>query len=180
MKFIEIYNKTMGILDGGSFKTIYLTNICTVAWIEPLTGWVCNMRVCPELSSPKPLDQSKNVTVRSFTNCPRIKMGEKKSPKNHQNHQKCKKRQLVHGAMQQSLAKLGEAQSLVVKKTKVIFQFYKVSLKLICNLWLTYDYAPNYLIKRVGTSPRLSKGSSFHSFVDIEINRPATFAFPHK
>ena len=49
------------------------------------------MYVCPELSSPKPLDQSKNVTVRSYHKLPKDQNGSKKLPKSRQNHQIGKK-----------------------------------------------------------------------------------------
>ena len=46
------------------------------------------MDLCPDLSSPKPLDQSKNVTVRSYHKLPKDQNGPKKSPKS------CQKRQI--------------------------------------------------------------------------------------
>ena len=51
----------------------HLTNIFTMGWV---TGCVC-----PELSAPKPLDQSKNVTVRSYHKLSREKYGQKKLAK---------------------------------------------------------------------------------------------------
>ena len=52
-----------------------------------MTGCVC-VFVCPDLSAPKPLDQSKNVTVRLITICERKKMGEKNWPKSAKKRQK--------------------------------------------------------------------------------------------
>ena len=39
------------------------------------------MSVCPELSSPKPLDQSKNVTIRSYYKLSKDQNGQTKLPK---------------------------------------------------------------------------------------------------
>ena len=46
---------------------------------------------CPDLSPPKPLDQSKNVTVRSYHKLPKDQNGPKKSPKSCQKCQIGKK-----------------------------------------------------------------------------------------
>ena len=64
------------------------------------------MSVCLELSSPKLLDQSKNVTVWSYHKLSKDQNGPKQLAKSHQNG---KKRQLVPGGMYRSLAKPGEA-----------------------------------------------------------------------
>ena len=53
--------------------------------------FVCLLSVCPELSSPKPLDQSENVTVRSYHKLSKDQNGPKKSPKSRQNRQIGKK-----------------------------------------------------------------------------------------
>ena len=66
----------------------YLTNIST-------GDWVTAVFLCPELSPPKPLDQSKNVTVRSYHKLSKDQNG----PKNCQNRQNGKKCQSVLGAM---------------------------------------------------------------------------------
>ena len=52
-----------------------------------MTGYLCRYEY-PELSTPKPLDQSKNVTVRSYHKLPKDQNGPKKSPKS------CQKRQI--------------------------------------------------------------------------------------
>ena len=49
------------------------------------------MYECPELSPPKPLDQSKNVTVRSYHKLFKDQNEAKKLPKSCQNHQIGKK-----------------------------------------------------------------------------------------
>ena len=49
------------------------------------------MDLCPDLSSPKPLDQSKNVTVRRYHKLSKDQNEPKKSPKSCQNRQIGKK-----------------------------------------------------------------------------------------
>ena len=71
---------------------------------------------CPDLSPPKPLDQSKNVTVRSYHKLPKDQNGPKKSPKSCQKHQIGKK---SPKPPQRHVAKPGEAgRSVVTSKDK--------------------------------------------------------------
>ena len=79
-----------------------------------MTGWVYL-----ELSPPKPQDQSKNVTVRVITNCPRIKMGQKiakKLPKK----PKSPKWQKTPIGPRRHVAKPGEAGRSVVTSDIII------------------------------------------------------------
>ena len=46
------------------------------------------MSLCPDLSPPKPLDQSKYVTVRSYHKLSKDQNGPNKLPKSHQNGKK--------------------------------------------------------------------------------------------
>ena len=55
----------------------YLTNIFTMDW---LLDYVC-LDVCPKLSTPKPLDQLKNATERTYHKLWEDKNGQKKLAK---------------------------------------------------------------------------------------------------
>ena len=77
---------------------------------------------CPDLSPPKPLDQSKNVTVRSYHKLSKDQNEPKKSPKSCQNRQigkKLPKWQKTPKPPMRHVAKPGEAGRSVVTS-----QFY--------------------------------------------------------
>ena len=76
--------------------------------------------VLPDLSPPKPLDQSKNVTVRSYHKLPKDQNGPKKLPKSCQNCQigkKLPKWQKTPKPTMRHVAKPGEAGRSVVTST---------------------------------------------------------------
>ena len=80
------------------------------------------MFVCPDVSPPKPLDQSKNVTVRSYHKLSKDQNEPKKSPKSCQNRQigkKSPKPPMRH------VAKPGEAGRSVV--TSLLYNFLSSS-----------------------------------------------------
>ena len=60
-----MYHMHCPMIGFTKYLFLYLTNIFTV----DLRDWLCNYL---ELSPPKPLDQLKNVTVRTFHICPGI------------------------------------------------------------------------------------------------------------
>ena len=57
----------------------YLTNIFTLGWVTSVDYG--GLWRCPDLSPPKPLDQSKNVTVRTYHKLWEDKNGQKNWPK---------------------------------------------------------------------------------------------------
>ena len=73
--------------------------------------------LCPDLSPPKPLDQSKNVTVRSYQKLSKDQNEPKKSPKSCQNRQIGKKSPKWHRMPKppmRHVAKAGEAGRSIV------------------------------------------------------------------
>ena len=87
-------------------KLWHLTNIFTLGWVTAGYG-VC----CPDLSPPKPLDQSKNVTVRTYHNLWEEKKGEKNWPKSAKSAKKSQN--LFSGLVRPCLPKAGTLVSYI-------------------------------------------------------------------
>ena len=71
-----MYHMHCPMIGFTKYLFLYLTNIFTV----DLRDWLCNYL---ELSPPKPLDQSKNVTVRSYHKLSKEQNGAKKCAHGH-------------------------------------------------------------------------------------------------
>ena len=93
------------------------------------------MCVCPELSTPKPLDQSKNVTVRSYHKLSREKNGQKNWPKSAKKRQKEPKFDFPRC----HVAEPGKAGRSVVTSYK-----YELSEKLFSQIWQLYNRFPSW------------------------------------
>ena len=102
-------------------RIVWLSKQLLSIWLifSPRVEWQCTY-VCPDLSPLKPLDQSKNVTVRSYHKLPKDQNGPKKSPKS------CQNRQIGKDPKMAKSAKTSNAPCTEARRRSVVTSLFKL------------------------------------------------------